>query len=121
MKVEVEISDEDAKFLTEVFLVTVDIPKFLATFIQETCRAIREATAMQKAGIKFSQAEIDQAGIEVGRRTIELSSNAVCVGCGERLRFNLKEGWVHMDGEIYKKGPDGSDDHCALPRREKEC
>ena len=119
MKVEVEISDEDAKFLTKVFLLTVDIPQFLATFIHETCRAIREAKTMQKAGVPLSQAEIDQAGLEVAQRTIEVSSNAVCVWCGERLHFDLKKGWVHQDGQLYKKRLDGSDDHCALPRREK--
>lgn len=42
----------------------------------------------------------------------------VCVWCEEELRFDPEKGWVHVsDGEIYKKRPDGTDDHCALPKR----
>ena len=39
-----------------------------------------------------------------------------CVWCGEELKFELGRGWVHMDGQLYKKRPDGKDDHCALPK-----
>lgn len=40
-----------------------------------------------------------------------------CVWCDEKLAWNDKKGWVHAsDGEIYKKNPDGSDNHCAIPK-----
>jgi hypothetical protein len=48
-------------------------------------------------------------------------SEITCVWCGEALRFDSKKGWVHKsDGEMYKKNPDGTDNHCALPRRDLE-
>jgi hypothetical protein len=44
--------------------------------------------------------------------------DVVCVWCGEGLIYNEQKGWVHKsDGEMYKKNPDGSDNHCALPKR----
>ena len=42
-------------------------------------------------------------------------SSPNCVWCGEPLKLDPDKGWVHADGELYKKRPDGSDDHCALP------
>jgi hypothetical protein len=71
---------------------------------------------MQKAGIPFDQKQIDEAGLEVAQRTIDAVSAAVCVWCGEAIHFVLKEGWVHRDGQAYKKRPDGSLDHQALPK-----
>lgn len=40
-----------------------------------------------------------------------------CVWCDEELIFLQGKGWVHKsDKQLYKKRPDGSDDHCALPK-----
>ncbi len=39
----------------------------------------------------------------------------VCHWCGEELVWSaFKGGWRHLNGELYKKKPDGGDDHCAL-------
>jgi hypothetical protein len=55
-----------------------------------------------------------------------MTSQTVCVWCGEPLRFERGRGWVHQDGSVYKqriekteRHPEGElvDDHCVLPRR----
>lgn len=44
-----------------------------------------------------------------------------CVWCGEELRFVVGKGWIHLsDGQMYRQNPDGTDNHCALPRFEEE-
>lgn len=45
-----------------------------------------------------------------------------CKWCREELVYDQKKvSWVHKsDGELYKKRPDGSDDHCALPDYEED-
>jgi hypothetical protein len=44
----------------------------------------------------------------------------ICGRCGEELIFDEKKGWVHQDGEVYKKRGDGKDDHCVLPQFRKK-
>lgn len=51
-----------------------------------------------------------------------------CQWCGEPLKYVVDKGYVHRDGELYKRravpcgrckgsGQEWVDDHCALPRR----
>jgi hypothetical protein len=43
-------------------------------------------------------------------------TTCICVWCNEPLKFDKEKGWVHQDGEVYKGNPDGTDNHCALPK-----
>lgn len=119
MKVEVEVSDQDAKIFKETFKIE-DVGAFLSSFISEMCHTLSEVACMQKVGIKFTDEDGERIGLEIGKKIIREHQKAICVRCGERLHFDPDKGWVHEDGQVYKKRPDGSDDHCALPRRDEE-
>lgn len=74
MKVEIEISDEDAKNLQE--FIELDIKTFIESFIHQTCEAAREALAMQKSGVKLSPKEIREIGVQITKKAVEDSHKA---------------------------------------------
>jgi hypothetical protein len=106
MKIDVEISEENIKILEDVFKAG-DASEFLAIFVQELCRAVKDAKLLQQAGMEIGQKEIDDAGREAAQVTAKRVSKAVCVRCGDPIYYDLEKGWVHLIP---------IDNHDALPK-----
>lgn len=70
MKVEVEVSDEDAKFLSQTMKI-YDVEKLLESMLHEICVAIVEAKAMKKAGIEVSHKDIEAIGMQIAKKALE--------------------------------------------------
>jgi hypothetical protein len=117
VKIEVEVSKEDYELLLGVFRMK-DLSAFLGTMLQETARTMREAQAMKTAGIPFNQQQVDDACLEVATRTVAAVSAAVCLYCGDPIHFELREGWVHENGEAFKKECGSVPGHMAYPKRD---
>ncbi len=69
MKVEVEISDDDAIFLEKI--AKVDPTKFIQSAIKATIEKMKEAVQAVKQGLSVTPERMIQAGMEVSERIAE--------------------------------------------------
>lgn len=72
MKVEVEIPDEDAKWLKEI--VKVDPEKFVQSMVTMTVGKMKEAALAIKQGVPVTPEGMLRAGMEVSQQLVEESS-----------------------------------------------
>ena len=66
---------------------------------------------------RYIKADADENAPE-NARLIHSLNTVPCARCNDILVFTRERGYVHKStGLLYAQRPDGSDDHCAMPKR----
>lgn len=71
VKIEVEISDDDANFLEDAY--NLDIEKLIKNMVKTSVENLKQIATLHKAGVKLDLKKIQEVGLQKGKEVFDSS------------------------------------------------